>query len=168
LPNWFENLKAIAAFRHKEPTQIQLMREQGRLDALNSEIRNIDTETQASGGVDFVFASTKDEWILGLFDSSYPQFCPLVLPLSPLFQPTVFLTFITEQQARTYKRMLDRGIARLKNKAESPEDFMLLESLRCYGYMRINDSVQGFKMDKLTTRKRILETPGFGLEVKKT
>lgn len=135
------------------------MREQGKLDLLSSETRNVDIETQASGGVDFVFATTKDEWILGLFDASYPQFCPMVLPMAPLFQPSLFLTNCTEDGRRTYKRMVDLEITSLKNQAKTPEDFQLLRALRGYAYMKSNDSVNGYKMDKLTTRKKIIEAP---------
>jgi hypothetical protein len=173
LANWLKNLTDLGNFFHrkKDPSQMELLHTEGKYNlmgaAATEAMRGIDAESQASGDVDFVFQSTKDEWILGLFDPSYPQFCPLVLPLAPLFQATIFLTYCTEHQARTYKRMVDRAITRLKNECKRRQDFMLLESLRGYAYMRINDSVMGFKLDKLTTRKKILEMPTLEGERKK-
>lgn len=160
-----KSARALVGVNDKGLTQKEAIELQGRQELIASTVRNIDAETQASGGVDFVFSTTVDEGILGLFDPSYPQYNPKFLPLAPLFQRTPLLSNYTEYQSRTYRRMADRLFCRVKNKGLTKEDFETLESLRIYFYMKINDGVNGYKMDKLTTQKKILSLPG--LEEKK-
>jgi hypothetical protein len=155
-----EAAKALIGIKPKEVSPAELLQIQGRNEILSSGVRNIDAETQASGGVDFVFSTTVDEWILGLFDLSYPQYNPKFVPLAPAFQRTPLLSNYTEYQSRTYRRMFDRLACRVKNKGLTKEEFETLESLRLYYYMKINDGVNGYKMDKLTTQKKILSMTG--------
>ena len=157
--------KALVGVKSKEMSPAELIQLQGRQDIMSSGVRNIDAETQASGGVDFVFSTTVDEWILGLFDPTYPQYNPKFLSLAPAFQRTALLSNYTEYQSRTYRRMFDRLACRVKNKGLTKDEFETLESLRLYYYMKINDGVNGYKMDKLTTQKKILSMSG--LEEKK-
>jgi len=48
------------------------------------------------------------------------------------------------------------AIARLKNRARSNVDYMLLDNLQTHLDMRINDSLMGSKMKTLTERKKTL------------
>ena len=154
------SVKALIGAKPKQLSPEQMMQIQGRQDLQSSVVRNIDAETQASGGVDFVFSTTVDEWILGLFDPTYHQYNPKFLPLAPLFQRTPLLSNYTEYQSRTYRRMADRLFCRVKNKGLTKEEFETIEGLRLFFYMKINDGVNGYKMDKLTTQKKVISMSG--------
>jgi len=154
------SVKTLIGVKPKQLSPEQMMQIQGRQDLQSSIVRNIDAETQASGGVDFVFSTTVDEWILGLFDPTYHQYNPKFLPLAPLFQRTPLLSNYTEYQSRTYRRMADRLFCRVKNKGLTKEEFETIEGLRLFFYMKINDGVNGYKMDKLTTQKKVISMSG--------
>lgn len=138
--------------RERESEAIDVAHEQTKAAIVQDENQATNVETQAAGGIAFDFQVIDDEKILGLFDPANPLFHPLVLPLLPLVSRMMYLTSCTEHEARTYCLQVNIQIARLKNRAESVEDFMLLDSLRGYMHMRINDSILGFKLVKLTER----------------
>jgi hypothetical protein len=153
--------KALIGIRPKELSPEQILRLQGKTEMFSSAVRNIDAETQASGGVDFVFSTTVDEHILGYFDPTYPQYNEKFKCLAPLFQRTPLLSNYTEYQSRTYRRMADVLFTEVKNNDLNPDEFRIVRALRVYFYMKINDGVMGYKMDKLTTQKKIISMGGF-------
>jgi len=136
----------------REPNALDVTHEQTKGGIMQDENQSTNAEMQAAGGIAFDFQVIDDEKVLGLFDPANPLFHPLVLPLLPLVSRMMYLTSCTNHEARTYCLQVNIQIARLKNRAESVEDFMLLDSLRGYMHMRINDSILGFKLVKLTER----------------
>lgn len=154
----------------------QKPREINAMDTIRAETKggiirdeNVSTnaEMQAAGGIAFDFQVIDDEKVLGLFDPNSPLFHPLVLPLLPLFSRMMYLTNCTELEAAGYKLALDVQITLLKNRASSEEEYMLLDSLQVYGEMRINDSIQGFKLVKLTDRTKNINLKEVASEQKK-
>ncbi len=144
----------LSRYRNEEPDQFALQRHQIRGNIVEDESNSTNAEMQAAGGIAFDFQVIDDEKVLGLFDPNNPLFHPLLLPLLPMVSRMMFLTNCTELEAGTYKNAVSLQIALLKKKAVCIEDYMLLNSLKCYLYMRINDSVQGFKLIKLTERTK--------------
>lgn len=135
-------------------SEIDVIHEETRSGVLRDENNSTNAEMQAAGGIAFDFQVIDDEKVLGLFDPTNPLFNPLVLPLLPLFSRMMYLTNCTELEAATYKLKVDLQITLLKNRATSTEEYMLLDSLLAYAEMRINDSVGGFKLIKLTERTK--------------
>jgi len=137
-----------------ELSQMDLSRAESRAAIIRDENNSTNAEMQAAGGIAFDFQVIDDEKVLGLFDPNNPLFIPLVLPLLPLFSRMMFLTSCTELEAASYKLRVDLQITLLKNRAHGAEEYMLLDSLLGYAEMRINDSIQGFKLIKLTERTK--------------
>ncbi len=137
-----------------EPSQMDIAREETRGALIRDENVSTNAEMQAAGGIAFDFQVIDDEKVLGLFDPNNPLFNPLVLPLLPLFSRMMYLTNCTELEAASYKLRVDLQITLLKNRANGAEEYMLLDSLLGYAEMRINDSIQGFKLIKLTERTK--------------
>lgn len=117
-------------------------------------VGTITPNMHASGAVPFEFTVLDDETIHDLVDPSKEIFHPLLLPLLPLLSRLNFLTSCTEREAFSFKVQVDVAIARLKNKAQDSYDFMLLDNMRTYLHMRVNDSVLGFKVLALTERRK--------------
>lgn len=150
-----------------ETTAAELAQMESRGAIIRDENASTNAEMQAAGGIAFDFQVIDDEKILGLFDPNNPLFNPLVLPLLPIFSRMMYLTNCTELEAMGYKLKLDLQITLLKNKASCPEEYMLLDCLKGYGEMRINDSVGGFKLIKLTERTKNINIKDMPLEKKK-
>lgn len=149
--------KILDLLKHPKSSQlseIDVIHEETRSGVLRDENNSTNAEMQAAGGIAFDFQVIDDEKVLGLFDPTNPLFNPLVLPLLPLFSRMMYLTNCTELEAATYKLKVDLQITLLKNRATSTEEYMLLDSLLAYAEMRINDSVGGFKLIKLTERTK--------------
>lgn len=149
--------KILNLLKHPNSSQlseIDVIHEETRSGVLRDENNSTNAEMQAAGGIAFDFQVIDDEKVLGLFDPTNPLFNPLVLPLLPLFSRMMYLTNCTELEAATYKLKVDLQITLLKNRATSTEEYMLLDSLLAYAEMRINDSVGGFKLIKLTERTK--------------
>lgn len=149
--------KILDLLKHRNSSQlseIDVIHEETRSGVLRDENNSTNAEMQAAGGIAFDFQVIDDEKVLGLFDPTNPLFNPLVLPLLPLFSRMMYLTNCTELEAATYKLKVDLQITLLKNRATSTEEYMLLDSLLAYAEMRINDSVGGFKLIKLTERTK--------------
>lgn len=131
-------------------------------EAVKEETRGHITATEAISPenildrVQFDFQVIDDEKILMLFDENSPLYCPLVLPLLPLISRLNFLSNISSHEARVFKLRVNIMVARLKNRAESTEEYMLLDGLQTYLHMRINDSREGFKIRVLSERKKTL------------
>ncbi len=145
-----------------EFSSVDLIRFQHKVDMVrdsNNEPDEADATTitpnmHASGSVPLEFTVVDDEMIHDLIDPNKEIFHPLLLPLLPLFSRLNFLTSCTEREAFSFKVQVDVAIARLKNKAEDSNDFMLLDNVRTFLHMRINDSVLGFKVLALTERRK--------------
>jgi len=103
------------------------------------------------GGVAFEYRVSEDENMLSLFRET-----PWLDPLYPLFSRLNFLSNCSQKEARLYKMKVKRAITRLKYQRKTREDKTLLTSLETFFEMRINDSVRGWKVDKLTTQRRYL------------
>jgi hypothetical protein len=147
-------------------------REQLRNEIIKDENNNTNAEMQAAGGIAFDFQVIDDEKILSIFDSSNTElYCEHVMPLLPLFSRMNFLTNCSLIEAAAYKLRVRISITQLKNqiKVTIPENdertkvYMLLDNLLQYACMRINDSIQGFKLIQLTDRTKNIkftdETP---------
>jgi hypothetical protein len=150
-----------------EPSTLDTIHAESRAGVLRDENVSTNAEMQAAGGIAFDFQVIDDEKVLGLFDPSNPLFNPLVLPLLPMFSRMMYLTNCTELEAATYKLKVDLQITLLKNRATSTEEYMLLDSLLGYAEMRINDSVGGFKLIKLTERTKNINLKEIPAEKKK-
>jgi hypothetical protein len=149
--------KILDLLKHPNSSQlseIDVIHEETRSGVLRDENNSTNAEMQAAGGIAFDFQVIDDEKVLGLFDPTNPLFNPLVLPLLPLFSRMMYLTNCTELEAATYTLNVDLQITLLKNRATSTEEYMLLDSLLAYAEMRINDSIGGFKLRKLTERTK--------------
>lgn len=149
--------KILDLLKHPNSSQLSetdVIHEETRSGVLRDENNSTNAEMQAAGGIAFDFQVIDDEKVLGLFDPTNPLFNPLVLPLLPLFSRMMYLSNCTELEAATYKLNVDLQITLLKNRATSTEEYMLLDSLLAYAEMRINDSVGGFKLIKLTERTK--------------
>jgi len=103
-------------------------------------------------GVAFEYRVSEDENMLSLFKEN-----PWLDSLYPLFSRLNFLSNCSERSARLYMMKVRRIITRLSYRRKSVEDKDLLDSLETFFNMRINDSVHGWKVDKLTTQRRYLE-----------
>ena len=151
----------------RELNALDISRAETKGGLIRDENVSTNAEMQAAGGIAFDFQVIDDEKVLGLFDPSNPLFHPLVLPLLPFFSRMMYLTNCTELEAAGYKLALDVQITLLKNRASSTEEYMLLDSLQIYGEMRINDSIQGFKLVKLTDRTKNINYREIPAEQKK-
>ena len=150
-----------------EPSAVDVAREESKGAILRDENNSTNAEMQAAGGIAFDFQVIDDEKVLGLFDPNNALFNPLVLPLLPLFSRMMYLTNCTELEAAAYKLRVDLQITLLKNRATGAEEYMLLDSLLGYAEMRINDSIQGFKLIKLTERTKNINFKEISNEKKK-
>jgi hypothetical protein len=148
-------------------SEIDVIHEETRSGVLRDENNSTNAEMQAAGGIAFDFQVIDDEKVLGLFDPTNPLFNPLVLPLLPLFSRMMYLTNCTELEAATYTLNVDLQITLLKNRATSTEEYMLLDSLLAYAEMRINDSIGGFKLRKLTERTKNINLKDIPADKKK-
>lgn len=129
-------------------------KEQTKHDVAVDENRSMNAEMGSVTGIAFDQQALDDEKILDLFDETKPLYHPLLMPLLPLISRLNFLSNISEVEARTFKIQVNIAIARLKNKARSSADYMLLDNLKAYLHMRTNDSVKGFKIRVLTERNK--------------
>lgn len=148
-------------------SELDYIHEEARSGVMRDENNSTNAEMQAAGGIAFDFQVIDDEKVLGLFDPNNPLFNPLVLPLLPLFSRMMYLTNCTELEAAAYKLKVDLQITLLKNRARGNEEYMLLDSLQGYAEMRINDSVGGFKLVKLTERTKNINLKEIPFEKKK-
>lgn len=145
-----------------EPSAYQLQKEAAKDDLYREENNSTNAEMQAAGGIAFDFQVIDDEKILGLFDPKHPLYCEHLMPLLPLFSRMNFLTNCSLLEAAAYKQKVDIAITQLKNQikitiddvSERTKIYMLLENLLAYANMRINDSIQGFKLVQLTERTK--------------
>lgn len=150
-----------------EPSAVDVAREESKGAILRDENNSTNAEMQAAGGIAFDFQVIDDEKVLGLFDPNNVLFNPLVLPVMPLFSRMMYLTNCTELEAAAHKLRVDLQITLLKNNATDSEEYMLLDSLTGYDEMRINDSVGGFKLIKLTERTKNINFKEISNEKKK-
>lgn len=107
---------------------------------------------QVPDGVAFDYQVIDDENILQIFVDN-----PWLAPIRPNFSRLNFLTNMKPQQADLVRSRLERKIKRLKYSRKTREDKILLESLFDYFSDRINDSVDGWKLNVLATNRRILQ-----------
>ena len=162
--------KILELLKHPTNTQLSerdVIHEETKSGLMRDENNSTNAEMQAAGGIAFDFQVIDDEKVLGLFDPNNPLFNPLVLPLLPLFSRMMYLTNCTELEAAAYKLKVDLQITLLKNRARGNEEYMLLDSLQGYAEMRINDSVGGFKLIKLTERTKNINLKEIPMEKKK-
>ena len=155
-------VKTLAGVKSREVSQAELLRMQGDNELLSSALRGFDinAEAQASGEVNFVYATTVDPKIQGYFDPGHPNYNKKFEALAPLFTTTPFLSNYTEQQSRTYRLMANVLFTQVKNNDLTAKEFQILQGLKVWYYMKLNDGVQGYKMDKLTTQKKAIVMSG--------
>lgn len=145
-----------------EPSSLDVQREAVRGDILKEENNSTNAEMQAAGGIAFDFQVIDDEKILGLFDPKHPLYCEHLMPLLPLFSRMNFLTNCSLLEAAAYKQQVNIAITQLINQIRNDIDditertqvSLLLKNLKAYANMRINDSIQGFKLIQLTERTK--------------
>lgn len=137
--------------------------------ARNTEIvadenRSIDNEMNAGGGVDFAYLLSQDEMISDMFDPTKDTYKPFLEPLKPLVSRLNFLTKFDERGLFDYQIGVDIAIAQLKNSISGKNDgvftsgdYQLLENLRVHLHNRAYDSFMGFKVEALTTRRKIVD-----------
>jgi hypothetical protein len=151
LPHW--------PFKKAEPqgpSPLTIIKAQTKHDLAVDENRSMNAEMATATGIAFDQQALDDEKILDLFDETKPLYHPLLMPLLPLVSRLNFLSNCSEADCRTFKIQCNIAIARLKNKARSSEDYMLLDNLKAYLHMRVNDSLKGFKIRVLTERNKTL------------
>jgi hypothetical protein len=140
---------------------------------VEDENRSIDNEMNAGGGVDFAYLLSQDELISDMFDPSKPATYKAFLdPLKPLASRLNFLTKYDERGLFGYQMDVDVAIAQRKNAIMYDEngdlnsnlasDYETLENLRCHLHTRAYDSVMGFKVEALTTRRKIVDVTDHG------
>lgn len=157
-------------FKRKDPagpSSLMIIKEQNKGQMAVDENRSMNAEMQGVTGIAFDQQALDDEKILDLFDETKPLYHPLLMPLLPLISRLNFLSNCSENEARTFKIQVNIAIARLKNKARSSTDYMLLDNLKAYLHMRINDSLKGFKIRVLTERNKSLTIREEQLQKKK-
>jgi hypothetical protein len=145
-----------------EPSSLDIQRVAARDDILREENNSTNAEMQAAGGIAFDFQVIDDEKILGLFDPKHPLYCEHLMPLLPLFSRMNFLTNCSLLEAAAYKQQVNIAITQLINQirndiedvSERTQVSLLLKNLKAYANMRINDSIQGFKLVQLTERTK--------------
>lgn len=145
-----------------EPSPMDLQKASTKGEMYRDENTSTNAEMQAAGGIAFDFQVIDDEKILGLFDPASPLYCSHIMPLLPLFSRQNFLTNCSLLEAAAYKQKVDISITQLKNQikvtiedvAERSKIYMLLDNLVAHANMRINDSIQGFKLVQLTERTK--------------
>jgi hypothetical protein len=142
--------------KEKPETQKSLVRAEGRANEDVEELRDMNSEQQANGMVQFDFHVIDDEKILNLFDSTKKEYCPLLKPLLPLFSRLNFLTQFDERGLRSFNISVNIAIAQIKNQARTRQDYQLLENLRTFLHTQAYNSFMGFKIRVLTERKRTL------------
>lgn len=139
--------------KSKEPTIQEVANEEIRKDVVVSETLNpqgmIDT-------IAFDFQVIDDEKILGLFDPTSPFYVEWLDELIPLFSRLNFLSNCSENEAKRFKMEVDIAITRLKYRRRDIGEKMLLNNLKTFFFMRINDSVNGWKLNTLTERRRTI------------
>lgn len=143
-------------------------RAQRNAQIVEEENRSIDNEMNAGGGVDFAYLLSQDELISDMFDPSKPAtYKPFLAPLKPLVSRLNFLTKFDERGLFAYQMDVDIAITQRKNSImyddngelnpHLAEDYETLENLRCHLHTRAYDSVMGFKVEALTTRRKIVD-----------
>lgn len=120
---------------------------------------------EGKDGIAFDYQVVDDEKILMLFEPylgttsdgaliKNPNYTPLLKPLLPYVSRLCYLTSCSELDAEIFKCRADYQITLLKARAETDEEYDLLEALKAWIEIRINDSIKGAKMKMLTERKR--------------
>ena len=142
----------------KQPQQPSI-REQVREESLGEmRVRESITPEMVKDGSDYDFQAIDDEKILYLFDPASPMYEPLLAPLLPLASRLCFLSDCDTQDARVYKLKVSTLIEQLRNYTRgNPRLYFLLDSMEAYLHMRINDSIGGFKIKTLSTRRKEFE-----------
>jgi hypothetical protein len=154
----------------KQPTFKEQVNEDRKTQFVVDENRQdigMGPEGVATGSITFDFQVIDDEKMLGLITPYSPLYCHLVMPLLPFFSRLNYLSNCSERDARHFRLKVDVQIARLKNRARSTEEYLLLDGLRTYFHNRINDSVKGFKIRVLAEKKRTLTIEEAQLEKKR-
>lgn len=135
----------------EEPTLPETVNAEVRKDVLVSETLN------PQGMVDtiaFDFQVIDDEKILGLFDPRSPFYLPWLDELLPLFSRLLFLSNCAPSEATNFLMDVDLAITRLKYRRKEDDEKRLLNNLRTWFAIRINDSINGWKLNTLTERRR--------------
>lgn len=107
----------------------------------------------------FDFQVLDDEKILALFDpdpKNKELYCPFLRGIMPLLSRVMFVTNISKGQAELLKDAIDFELTRLKYRCNEQWQKDLVRSLKIYLFTRINDSVNGWKLNTLTERRRII------------
>ncbi len=140
---------------------------------IEDENRSIDNEMNAGGGVDFAYLLSQDEMISDMFDPSKPaSYQAFLKPLKPLVSRLNFLTKYDERGLFDYKIAVNIAISQRKNAIvfdddgnpndHLSEDYETLENLRAFLHTHAYDSVMGFKVESLTTRRKIVDVTDHG------
>ena len=139
---------------------------------VEDENRSIDNEMNAGGGVDFAYLLSQDELISDMFDPTKTTYKAFLDPLKPLVSRLNFLTKFDERGLFDYKIAVNIAIAQRKNAVtyndegeyneNCSEDYETLENLRAFLQTHAYDSVMGFKVEALTTRRKIVDVTDRG------
>jgi|SRR5208282_68342 len=167
---------SLGLHKSKENLEVQIQKvvakSQRNAQIVEDENRSIDNEMNAGGGVDFAYLLSQDELMSDMLDESKAAYQPMLKPLKPFFSRLMFLTKIDERGLFDFKIAVDIAITQRKNDVlydengeyneHCSEDYQLLEAVRTYLQTRIYDSVMGFKVEALTTRRKIVDVTDRG------
>lgn len=120
------------------------------------EATEAEKETGMVDGVAFDYQVIEDENLMAIFHPNSPYHLEWLEELIPLFSRLNFLSNCSSRDAELFKMTVDRAITRLKYSRKRRDEKMLLNNLKTYFFMRINDSVNGWKLNTLTERKRTI------------
>ena len=104
----------------------------------------------------FDFQVLDDEKILSLFEPKSKMYRPWLMGIMPLVSRVNFVTNISKGQADQLRDEIDYELTRLKFRCKKQDEKDLVRSLKIYLFTRINDSVNGWKLNTLTERRRII------------
>jgi hypothetical protein len=151
--------------RNKQPTYQEQVDTSVRGDIRGSTIKEGLLHTEDIN-MTLVQMAIDDECILELFNPESPMYCELYKPVFAMCARTMFLSNITESQARSESLHFSTMISELQHHAKTEDEYMTGESLKHWFRTRINDSVGGFKMHVLSEDIRRIQIAGLENEKK--
>jgi len=139
--------------KRREPTPEEIARiEQDKDIETSSMVDPVMGAKNIADGVAFDYQVIEDENMRGIFEE-----LPWLDELRPLYSRLNFLSNCSPDEAEQFKMAVDQAITYLKYRRRRDDEKMLLMALKTHFYMRINDSVRGWKLNSLTTQRKVLE-----------
>lgn len=96
----------------------------------------------------------EDEKLLEMMDPESPSFIPFLEPLRPLFSRLNSFTNISKETAELYGLEIYCECLRLKSRVKGFHNKSLVRNVSLHLRMKLHDSINGFKIGKLTTKSR--------------